>query len=67
MQQMMSEVFGIEISEGAIANLLTRVKGMAGSLSQNFNLMSIYYSFAFTKSATGKHPSPLVGQFYGNI
>jgi transposase len=27
MQQMMSEVFGIEISEGAIANLLTRVKG----------------------------------------
>jgi len=27
MQQMMSEVFGFEISEGAIANLLTRVKG----------------------------------------
>jgi transposase len=27
MQQMMSEIFGLEISEGAIANLLTRVKG----------------------------------------
>lgn len=27
MQQMMSEVFGIEISEGGITNLLTRVKG----------------------------------------
>jgi transposase len=27
MQQMLSEVFGLEISEGAIANLLTRVKG----------------------------------------
>jgi transposase len=27
MQQMMSEIFGLEISEGAIANILTRVKG----------------------------------------
>ena len=27
MQQMFSEVFGLEISEGAIANLLLRVKG----------------------------------------
>ncbi len=27
MQQMLSEVFGLEISEGGIANLLTRVKG----------------------------------------
>lgn len=27
MQQMLKEIFGLEISEGAIANLLTRVKG----------------------------------------
>lgn len=27
MQQLLSEVFGLEISEGAIANLLSRVKG----------------------------------------
>jgi transposase len=27
MQQMLEEVFGLEISEGAIANLLSRVKG----------------------------------------
>ena len=31
MQQMLSEVFGLEISEGAIANLLTRVKGQLES------------------------------------
>ena len=35
MQQMMSEVFGIEISEGAIANLLTRVKGQLESEVDN--------------------------------
>ena len=27
MQQMLSEVFGLEISQGGIANLLSRVKG----------------------------------------
>jgi transposase len=27
MKQLLSEVFGLEISEGGIANLLTRVKG----------------------------------------
>jgi transposase len=32
---MMSEVFGIEISEGAIANLLTRVKGQLESEVDN--------------------------------
>ena len=31
MQQMLSEVFGLEISEGAIANLLTRVQGQLES------------------------------------
>ena len=31
MQQMLSEVFGLEISEGGIANLLTRVKGQLES------------------------------------
>jgi transposase len=31
MKQMLSEVFGLEISEGAIANLLTRVKGQLES------------------------------------
>lgn len=35
MQQMMSEVFGIEISEGAIANLLSRVKGQLESEVDN--------------------------------
>jgi transposase len=31
MQQMLSEIFGLEISEGAIANLLARVKGQLES------------------------------------
>jgi len=31
MQQMMSEMFGLEISEGGIANILTRVKGQLES------------------------------------
>ncbi len=31
MQQMMKEVFGLEISEGAIANILSRVKGQLDS------------------------------------
>jgi transposase len=31
MQQMMTEVFGLEISEGAIANILTRVRGQLES------------------------------------
>jgi transposase len=31
MQQMMSEIFGIEISEGAIANILSRVKEQLGT------------------------------------
>jgi transposase len=35
MQQMMSEVFGVEISEGAIANILTRVKGQLESEVEN--------------------------------
>jgi transposase len=37
MQQMMSEVFGLEISEGAIANILSRVKGQLKSEVENIH------------------------------
>jgi transposase len=35
MQQMLSEIFGLEISEGGIANLLTRVKGQLETEVEN--------------------------------
>jgi len=37
MQQMLGEVFGLEISEGGIANILTRVKGQLESEVENIH------------------------------